>query len=298
MRRALVLTFSLLALAGCRPAAAPAGRPIVAATIFPLASLVQQLVGSEADVVTLAPSGASPHTLDLTPETARQLSSASLVVRVGPGLDDWVANLAGPRAAVFEAMGHVTLLDGNPETDHDHLAHTGGALDKDPHVWLDPDLMGREFVPALAARLTELGIRGVEPRAAALRRDLAALDAELSAQLKPLRQRRYAGAHPAWGYFNRRYGLEMVAAVEPVGGSEPSARWLREVIETVKAKGAGCLFTEVQLSDKLDRAVAKEAGVRVGVLDPLGGPDIVGRNSYAAIMRYNAKQFVDGLGGS
>ena len=278
---------------------------MVAATILPLASLVAELVGDSAEVVTLAPSAASPHTLDLTPDTARQLASANLLVRIGPGLDDWVAQLASAKVKVFAAMDHATLIDGNPETGHDHghgqdsEAHDAGpALDKDPHLWLDPDLVGREVVPALAAELQALGVSGVPQRQAALQSQLAALDKELAAKLKPLKQRRYAGAHPAWRYFNRRYGLDMVATVEPVGGTEPSARWLREAIETTKAKGAACVFTEVQLSGKLDSAVAKEAGVRLGVLDPIGGADVPGRDSYAAMLRYNAQSFVTGLGGS
>ena len=293
------------ALGGCQsrakaPTAASApAKPLVAVTIFPLESLTRELVGDGAQVVTLSPGGASPHTFDLSPETARQLASASLVVRIGPGLDDWVAGLADSKAPVFVAMDHATLLEGNPEVAHDHGAADdhAHAMDKDPHVWLDPDLMRREVAPALAARLSELGVAGVTDRLARLDADLARLDSDLAARLKPLKQRRYAGAHPAWRYFNRRYGLDMVAAVEPVGGTEPSARWLREVIGTIRAKGAVCLFTEVQLSDKLDRAVAKEAGLRVGVLDPLGAAEVAGRDSYQAMMRYNVEQFVEGLGG-
>lgn len=294
MRVALLLVGVLLA--GCRPAPSRPGaarpvaasKPLVVATIFPLADLCRGLVGDEAEVVTLVPPGASPHTFELTADAMRSLSRAKLIVRVGPGVDEWLDSaLAGQPATVFVAMDHVKLLDGNPE-------HPGEGLDKDPHCWLDPYRLATEVAPALTAALP-LAKPAASARLEQCTRALTALDAELQRQLAPLKQRRYIAAHPAWRYFNERYHLTMAACVEPVGGGEPSASWLSEVVKTAKTQGLGAVLGEVQLSDKLVRTVADEAKLRVGLLDPLGGEAVPGRDSYAALMRYNAQQFVEAL---
>ena len=51
---------ALLALAGCAPAAPP-GKPLVVATIYPLWEFARQVAGDRADVVALVPAGVEPH---------------------------------------------------------------------------------------------------------------------------------------------------------------------------------------------------------------------------------------------
>jgi ABC-type Zn uptake system ZnuABC Zn-binding protein ZnuA len=41
------------------------------------------------------------------------------------------------------------------------------------------------------------------------------------------------------------------------------------------------------LSATAAQALARETGARIGLLDPYGGPGVPGRESYAALMRYN-----------
>jgi ABC-type Zn uptake system ZnuABC Zn-binding protein ZnuA len=41
------------------------------------------------------------------------------------------------------------------------------------------------------------------------------------------------------------------------------------------------------LNPKVAEVIAREAGVKVLFLDPMGGPDIKGRNSYFDLMKYN-----------
>ena len=61
-------------------------KPVIAVSIFPVASLVGQLTDGWADVVTLLPDGASEHAFEMTADQVRQLSRADLLVLVGNGL--------------------------------------------------------------------------------------------------------------------------------------------------------------------------------------------------------------------
>ena len=76
------------------PPAAAAGKPVIAVSIFPVASLVEQLTDGWAEVVTLLPASASPHDAECTPDQLRLVARADLLVVVGAGLDPWAEKAA------------------------------------------------------------------------------------------------------------------------------------------------------------------------------------------------------------
>ncbi len=61
------LRFTLLLFA-CSTAFALAQRPTIITSIHPYDALVQEIVGENAEVIQMLPSGASPHTFDPTPQ--------------------------------------------------------------------------------------------------------------------------------------------------------------------------------------------------------------------------------------
>ncbi len=307
------LLLGLILTACSRPTTPPAApgadtaKPTVVATIFPLADITRSLAGDAFAVRDLLPAGASPHTFELTPQTAKALADALVVVRVGAGVDAWLENaMQGSQARVVTVTELTTLLPGTDEhegepahpgeAEHEHGHEHEGA--GNPHVWLDPVLMRDTFAPAIAEALKQANPAAAETvtaNLAGLTQQLTALDAELTAKLADLPERRYIAGHRAWEYFNRRYGLSQVAVVEPKPGTDPSARYVKEVVEIARREKVTAVFGEVQLSQALSELVSREAGVKTGLLDPLGGEQTAGRDSYAALLRYNAEQFATGL---
>ncbi len=79
----------LVLLGGCASRDNSAGKPVVAASIHPLGALAEEIAGNDAAVLVLLPPGASPHSFEPTPRAVAEGSEASLVLRVGVGLDDW-----------------------------------------------------------------------------------------------------------------------------------------------------------------------------------------------------------------
>lgn len=183
--------------------------------------------------------------------------------------------------------------DGEHADEHD--GHDHG--DVNAHVWLDPRRMS-VIVDALALRIAELDPgRADDVRAAAeaYQAELDALDAEIAERLAPFAGAPFVPFHDAWPYFAERYGLNLVLEVEPFPGREPSARALAEAVTTLRDVGARAIFTETQLDDRPARVLADEAGVALGVLDPLGGAE--GRDGYLALQRYNAAAIEEALSG-
>jgi ABC-type Zn2+ transport system substrate-binding protein/surface adhesin len=62
----------------------------------------------------------------------------------------------------------------------------------------------------------------------------------------------------------------------------------------VREAGVQVVFSEPQLSLDAIRPLARDLGVVVSVLDPLGGAP--GREGYLEVMVFNARQIAAGLG--
>jgi len=261
----------------------------VGATIFPLYDIARQVAGPVADVVLILPPGASPHTFEPTPAAVRSLSGASTLFVIGYGLDDWAGRLAHgagvPRVVRVDA-GVALRREGGR-----------GRASVDPHYWLSIR-HGEAIARTVAAELERLA----PERAVDLRGTLAAYLARLDAADREIRRllegsptRRIATFHDAFGYFADAYGLEIAAVFEPYPGLEPGPRFVVEFQQKVRATGVRVVFSEPQLSVDAIRPIARDLGVAISVLDPLGGAP--GREGYIEAMLFNARQVAAALGG-
>lgn len=275
--------------------AAGEARPVVAATVAPLASLAASVAGPGWEVVTVVPPGVSPHVFEPGPRDVKRLAKARLVVTVGAGYDAWVARVVAAcagRAEIHDAGASVGVhAEDAPPGAHTHE----GEIGHDPHWWLSPRRAAAALAPLAEtlARIDPAGAGGYRVRAAESARVLAALDAEIAATLAPVRGRAVVSTHNSWAYFLDDYGLVNGGSVEPVPGREPSPRELRALIDLVRAKRIPALFTEPQFPPSAARVVAGDSGVRLVLADPLGG--VPGRETYADLLRFDARAFREGL---
>lgn len=319
MRRAQLpglLACALAWLPGCRgPEPHREATPVAVATIAPLADLARSVAGPGWTVRTVIPPGTSPHVFEPEPSDLRKLVDARLVLVAGAGYDDWMRRALaacasgapihdaaasigiGPRAAdAPEGAGS----DGHAghdhaEGEHGHEGHAHGVLGEDPHWWLSPELAARSLGPVAEAfaAADPAGASGYRRRASETADTFRDLDREMAALLAPVRGKRFVSAHRAWVYFADRYGLVEAASIEPVPGREPSPRELKALVEEGRRGGLGRLFTEPQFPPAAARVVAREAGLALTLVDPIGG--VPGRETYPALMRFNAHAFLAGL---
>jgi len=289
-----------LVLAGCQAGDGPRstdaepGTPLVVATIFPVADLVSTVAGDVVNATVLLPSGSSPATFELTPRHLEESARAVLVFAVGGGLDGWVSALisgSGTARTVILADG-ISL----EESGHGHEGETGN-----PHIWLDPILVRDRLLPKIADALSEVlpgHAQGFRTRAATLADSLTLLDEETRVALAGLEGRGFVATHPAWIYYANRYGLREIGSVHEQPGAEPSARELGAMVEEAREAGVAAIFSEPQIGEAAARALATELDVPILLLDPLGGPGVEERDGYLALIRFNTRQFVQGLRGT
>lgn len=300
---ALVILVVALGIVPCAWGQTPgpaAPRLKVAATIFPLYDLVRNVAGPAVEVVLLVPPGASPHTFDAKPGTIRALRGSAAVFAIGHGLDDWVARLAQgagvTRTIVVDDQIPLRTWEREPQghaSSHGHADHYGAV---DPHYWLAiPNAM--RMVQTIAAALAQLDpadAEGYRQRAAAYQEQLRAVDQEIRRMLAGFQRRSMAVFHRAFDYFAEAYDLRVVAVFEPSPGREPAPRQVEQFLRQVKAHGLRVVFIEPQLDAGPLRSVAPDLGVVVQELDPEGSSG-KGRDSYIALMRFNAAQIATAL---
>jgi zinc transport system substrate-binding protein len=266
-----LLVFGLL-LNGCTPAPQHEGLPRVVASFFPVYDFAREVAGPDFAVVCLVPPGGDPHSADVTPEMARQVARADLVLLLGLDMDGWVSKLAAterPTRQVVVTRGLPTRLPDSTEL-HEFAADHHHHDDVDPHVWLDPELAQR-MVETITAALIELRPdreEALRERADAYLAQLADLDEAFRTQLAEVPRWPLVTFHGAFGYLFARYGLEVAAVVEVFPGDQPSAAYLRALVDLMRKRNIDVIFAEPQLPDRAAQVIAREIGGRVERLDP------------------------------
>lgn len=230
----------------------------------------------------------------------------------------WFADVLDPQErgegpAVIEHSGeHASDLEGD-HAGHVHAdddGHDHGGVD--PHLWLNPVLVHR-FVLELGSSIAEVeaGL-GDNPRAemsgpdpAELResrrertlervRELAGrvleMDAECRAALEPFRGRAIVTHHLSHGRFAERYGLRVAATIRVAESMEPTPGQVNAAVRAIRSQGVPVVFVEPQFDSTTAERIAREAGVRVVVLDPMGTGDWFG------LMRETTRVVVEALG--
>jgi ABC-type Zn uptake system ZnuABC Zn-binding protein ZnuA len=259
-----------------------------------VADLARNVGGERVDVRGLLSPGADPHGYEPRPSDAASIVDAGVVLRSGGEVDEWLDELvdnAGGDARVVDLIDSVETIEGDDETD--------------PHWWQDP----RNAVVAVAAIRDALidadpgGRATYERNAAAYTSKLRRLDRAIAACIDELPQdkRKLVTTHDSLGYFAERYGVEVIGSVIPSLSTQaqPSAGDVAELVDQVRDEGVEAVFPEAGVSQRLEQALAREAGVEVGEplwADTLGDEDS-GAETYIDAMSANTAALVDGMSG-
>ena len=291
----IIAVAGILQLAGCGATPQkPTGRLRVVATIGVLADWARQVGGERTEVTSLLTGNESPHTYEAKPQDAAVLARADVLFRVGLGLEEWLdpvaANAGNKKLVVVDAAAGVSdvIADADqqakPEARSEKLE--AGASDSEspipnpqspvpatgnPHIWLDPEL-AKTGIDNLVRALVKIDLKGeslYRKRETAYFARLDSLSAAISAEFAGLKDRRLITYHDAWPYFARRFGLDILASVEPIPGREPSAKELARLVDLIRTEHIKVITTEPQLPSALPEMLAKETGVKVVMLNPL-----------------------------
>jgi ABC-type Zn uptake system ZnuABC Zn-binding protein ZnuA len=216
-------------------------------------------------------------------------------VRSGGDVDDWLEDVLDNAGG----SGPVLTLSERVQT------RKNDAGDLDPHWWQDPrdaELAVKAIRDALA-KADPGGAAAYRRNAARYLARLRRLDRQTAACIDriPPRLRKLVTTHDALGYYAARYGIDVVGTVIPSLSTEaqPSAGDTADLIRTIEATGVQAIFAESSVNPKVEAAIARETGAKVGTAlwaDSLGPQGSDGA-TYVQSIESNTRAMVDGFTG-
>lgn len=239
---------------------------VVAVSILPLAEFVEQVGGEKVETVVMVPPGSDPHSYEPTPGQLKNLSNAQMYVKVGSGLSfetvwmDKLLSINSKMSVVNSSTGiKQIMIEDDPDGD------TG----PDPHVWTSP-----RNAKIMVKNIYE-GLVAIDPDNKATYKQnydiyiakLDEADTKLKATLAGKEGSSFMVYHPAWAYLANDYGIHEIAV--EVGGKEPSAKDMQNLIDQAKAKGIKVIFVQKGFSTASAQTIADQIGGEVVEVDPL-----------------------------
>lgn len=263
--------------------------------------VVGRVAGEHAEVESLMSTGVDPHLYKASESDVRRLAQADVIFYNGLHLEgkmgDVLVKMARSRPVVAvsedvprEALREPPIFAGQ----------------YDPHIWFDVRMWASTLEP-IVRELSELDPEHAEAyraNAEATRQELEALDAWVEERIAelPAERRVLVTAHDAFGYFGRRYGMEVVGLQGISTLSEAGLRDVERVVDLVVDRGIPAIFFESSVprrSIEAVQAAVRDRGHQVTIggelysdsMGPPGSPE----GTYPGMVKHNVNTIVEAL---
>ncbi|TWD47733.1 metal ABC transporter substrate-binding protein [Pseudomonas sp. SJZ131] len=292
MRVVLVL-FSLLLSMSISALAAAAEKLQVVTSFSILADMTQQVGGEHIQISNMVGADADAHTYEPTPDDAKALLNAKLIIKNGLGFEPWLDRLVTSTettAPVISASHGVIprSLDEDGETV------------PDPHAWhnlANSELYIANITKALIAA-DPANRADYQRNSQAYLKQIYALLAEAKNKLGslPPGNRKIVTSHDAFGYLGQAYGIEFMAPQGLSTERDPSAAEVAALITQIRQAKVKALFMENIKDARLLKQIADESGAKIGgtlYSDALAasGP----ASTFAGLFEYNLNTLYEAL---
>lgn len=259
MRAFFVLLSLLLPLS--MSTASAADKLAVVTSFSILADMTQQVGGEHIQLTNMVGPDADAHTYEPTPDDAKALLKAKLIIKNGLGFEPWLDRLVastGTKARVVSASHGVIprSLDEDGETI------------PDPHAWhnlANTELYVSNITKALVAADPANKADYVSNGQAYLKKVHSLLtQAKSKLGSLPPGNRRIVTSHDAFGYLGQAYGIDFMAPQGLSTEREPSAAEVAALITQIREAKVKAVFMENIKDARLLKQIADESGAHIG----------------------------------
>ncbi|WP_248804874.1 metal ABC transporter substrate-binding protein [Pseudomonas sp. MWU13-2100] len=261
MRALLVLLSSVLALSLNLSTAQATDKLPVVASFSILRDITQQIGGDHIAVIGMVGPDADAHTYEPTPDDARALLNAKLIVKNGLGFEPWLDRLVTStetKAPVVTASKGVIS----------HTMVDDGETIPDPHAWhnlANAELYVNNITQALI-KVDPANKADYTRNSQAYLKEIYRLLAEAKVKLGnlPAGNRRIVTSHDAFGYLGQAYGIQFMAPQGLSTEREPSAAEVAALITQIRKDKVKAVFMENIKDARLLQQIADESGAQIG----------------------------------
>lgn len=275
------------------------------ATVYPLQYFTEEIGGKYVDVQTVYPPGTDEHTYEPSQKDIINMTEADLFFYVGYNLEGFVTKaepILTDEGVTTQAIGERVVLDETIEegmheedghTEDEHSADDGHDHgDVDPHLWLDP-IYASQMAEAIKNELVKQMPEQTdyfEAHYSALAKQLQTIDEKLATTIQNGKTKEIIVAHSAYGYWEKRYGLEQISVSGLTTSTEPSQKELENIVATATKHDLHYVVFEQNVSSKLTKIIQNEIGAKSLTLHNLGvltDADFDAGSDYLSLMNQN-----------
>ncbi|WP_319418842.1 metal ABC transporter solute-binding protein, Zn/Mn family [Pleurocapsa sp. FMAR1] len=257
--------------------------PKIVATFLPIDLFTQAVVGDTGQVDILIAPGTEVHEYQATPDDAKTLASADVLVENGLGIEEFLAGLVtnagnSQLQQIDSSKGITVIKEEEPGDDREEV---------NPHVWLDP-VLAQQQVATIRDRLIAIDPTNADSyrtNAEAYIQQLKQLDGEFKQKLAPVKGCNFITFHDAFPYLARRYGLKQEAIVE-IPEDSITPKDIQRVQQAANQYKVKALLTEPGIEDKRIQQISSDLNLPLEVIDPLESGE-TNPQYYFQVMRSN-----------
>lgn len=280
-------------------------KPTVITTLFPFYDLSRQILGEEAEISLLLPSGVEPHTFEPTPQDIIKIKNADVFIYTGDIMEPWVAKILTDIPAsvnIIDASKDIKLIESSDAHGHDDDKKENKSDSQlDPHFWLDFNntIIATNNIYKTIANLNIVNNINLDQDTNNLIQALEQLDADYKNTLSQCSNKTILQAgHRTFEYLAKRYNLTYITTDELSPNSDTSATNIAKLIQEVRKNKAKAIFSEELVEPRIANTIATETGVPVLQLN--GAHNISAQQfqeqlSFIDIMRQNLDNLTIGL---
>jgi zinc transport system substrate-binding protein len=263
-------------------------------TVFPLQYFTERIGGKFVDVKTIYPPGADEHTFEPSQKEMMNLADSDYLFYIGLGLEGFVEKAKGTLknenvklVSVAEQL-QLPKDDSTHQDEEDHEHHG----DVNPHVWLDP-IYSKEMAAVIKDQLSKKIPKNkelFEKNYQQLATELDDLNNQYEQTISTAKHKKIIVTHAAFGYWEKRYGIEQISISGLSTTNEPTQKELEKIISIADHDGLHYILFEQNVHSKLGKVVQKEIGARalpIHNLAILTKDNIKDKETYFTLMSKN-----------
>ncbi|KGM45682.1 metal ABC transporter substrate-binding protein [Neobacillus niacini] len=283
-------------------------------TIYPLEDFTKKIGGSYVEVKSIYPPNVDAHSFEPSTKDMVALANSDLFIYTGVGIEGFAEKateaLEKEDVQVLKAADGIELIESTDDHHHDDEEghsdenegeHTGSEnhggeehnhSDVDPHVWLDPVLsitLANNIKNSLSKLMPEHAAE-FETNFKQLKSELEKLDQEFKTTIESSKTKNLLVSHDAYGYWEKRYGIEAISISGLSPTQEPTQKELQAIIEESTEHNIHYVIFEQNVSTKVAKIIQEELGAKslsLHNLEAITEENIKQKDDYFSIMRKN-----------
>ncbi|WMT30055.1 metal ABC transporter substrate-binding protein [Bacillus aerius] len=283
------------------------GKLTIYTTIFPIQDFTEKIGGSHVNAQSVYPANADAHSFEPSSKTMVEMAEGDAFIYSGTGAeafaDKTASTLKDQGVKTVKAAEGIKLLSTQEEHAHedgadhdhdhegeDHDGHDHG--DKDPHAWLDP-VYAQQMAKNIKDTLVSLDPdhkNEYTKNYESLKKELQSLDQEFKTTLSIAKHKEILVSHAAYGYWEKRYGIEQISVLGLSASEEPSQKQLENIVQQAEKHHIKYVIFENNVSSKVSDTIRSEIGAKsltLKNLESITEDDTKNGESYVSLMKQN-----------